>query len=196
MTNAVLKRDYVLLMDKSASMSTRDCNGQTRWDAALEGTLGLAAHLTKLDPDGIDLYFFNSSFTRHPNVTDTQVAELFAGTDPQGGTDLANALGDALNRFKAQQKPTTIVVVTDGDTNDRKAVERAIIEASKVIEVDEQLAIQFVQIGADPKATEMLKSFDDDLVSRGAKFDIVDHVTQRESETLSFTELLLKAIND
>ena len=92
----------------------------------------------------------------------------------------------------------TILVVTDGKPDDQEAVAKAIIEASKQIDKDEELAISFIQIGNDKEATEFLKFLDDDLKKMGAKFDIVDTVSIEdiEDENLTLKEVLLKAITD
>ncbi len=193
---AVLKRDYVLIMDKSGSMATCDVNGKSRWDAAQEGTLALAAKITTLDPDGIDVYFFNGGFKRYEGVTGDKVANLFQENEPQGGTDLGKVLQDAFSHFQLHHKPTTILVVTDGEPTDRASVKKAIIDVSKTMEVDEELAVQFIQIGQDKGAAEFLRSLDDDLVGQGAKFDIVDTVSQEEADNTPFNDLLLKAITD
>jgi hypothetical protein len=61
---------------------------------------------------------------------------------------------------------------------------------------DEELAISFIQVGADPDATKFLKVLDDELQSAGAKFDIVDTLTIDDMEDMTLTEVLLNAITD
>jgi hypothetical protein len=56
-------RDYTLIIDRSASMSTADQRGgKSRWDVIQEATLGLARECQKLDPDGITVYVFAGKF--------------------------------------------------------------------------------------------------------------------------------------
>jgi hypothetical protein len=71
-----------------------------------------------------------------------------------------------------------------------------IINASRKIERDEELAISFIQVGTDATATQFLKALDDQLQGAGAKFDIVDTVTFEDMEDMTLTEVLLKAIVD
>ena len=73
---------------------------------------------------------------------------------------------------------------------------RAIVEASRKIDRDEELAISFIQVGTDPDATKFLKILDDELQSAGAKFDIVDTITMEDMEDYTLTEVLLNAIVD
>lgn len=197
-------RDYTLIIDKSGSMSTPDQpGGKSRWDTAQESTLALARKCEQFDPDGITLYMFSGRFKRFENVTSAKVAELFMENDPAGTTDLASVLKDATDRyFQAKANGTakpngeTILVITDGEPDDRKAVMRVIIEASRQMERDEELAISIIQVGNDQTATNFLKALDDQLESAGAKFDIVDTITMDDMENMTLKEVLLNAIND
>ncbi|MFM6203295.1 MAG: hypothetical protein ACKPE1_29890, partial [Dolichospermum sp.] len=118
----------------------------------------------QLDPDGITIYLFSGKFKRYENVTSAKVSQIFKENDPSGTTDLAGVLkhatDDYLQRKAAgQTKPNreTILVVTDGEPDDRKAVMKVIIEASRRLDKDEELAISFIQVGNDPQATRFLK---------------------------------------
>jgi len=200
----VENRDYTLIIDKSGSMSTPDQpGGRSRWHTAQESTLALARKCEQFDPDGITVYLFSGRFKRYDNVTSDKVAQIFQENDPSGTTDLAGVLKDACDRYlqnkaSGQAKPNgeTILVITDGEPDDRKAVMRVIIEASRRIERDEELAISLIQVGNDPTATRFLKVLDDELQGAGAQFDIVDTITMDDMENFTLTEVLLNAIND
>lgn len=197
-------RDYTLIIDKSGSMSTPDqLGGKSRWDAAQESTLALARKCEQFDPDGITVYLFSGRFKRYDNVTSSKVAQIFQENDPMGTTNLAGVLQDATDQYfrrKAanQAKPNgeTILVITDGEPDDRKAVMRVIIEASRHMERDEELAISLIQVGTDATATRFLKALDDELQGAGAKFDIVDTITLDDMENMTLPEVLLSAIQD
>ncbi len=197
-------RDYTLIIDKSGSMATPDQKGsKTRWVAAQESTFALASKCEQFDPDGITLYVFSGRFKRYENVTASKVIQIFQENDPSGTTDLANVLKHALDNYfqrksSGQTKPNgeTILVITDGEPDDRKAVMKVIIEASRQMERDEELAISFIQVGTDAQATRFLKVLDDELQGAGAKFDICDTITMEDMEDLSLSEVLLNAIND
>lgn len=202
--NILQDRDYTLIIDKSGSMSTPDqAGGRSRWDAAQESTLAIARKCEQFDPDGMTLYVFSGRFKRYENVTSSKVVQIFQENDPSGSTNLAAVLQDATsNYFKrkaaGQTKPNgeTILVITDGEPDDRRAVMRVIIEASRMMDRDEELAISLIQVGTDQTATRFLKVLDDELQSAGAKFDIVDTVTLEDMEDMSLTEVLLNAIAD
>ena len=200
----VEERDYTLIIDKSGSMSINDQpGGKTRWDAAQESTMALARKCEQIDPDGITVYVFSGRFRRYDNVTSDKVTQVYQENEPMGRTDLASVLEDALNNYlerkvagEAKPNGETILVITDGEPDDRKAVMRVIIEASRKIDRDEELAISLIQVGGDRKATEFLKALDDQLESAGAKFDIVDTVTIDDMEEMTLAEVLLNAIID
>ena len=197
-------RDYTLIIDKSGSMSTPDQRGgKTRWEIAQESTIALARKCEQFDPDGITVYVFSGRFKRYENVTAAKVAQIFQENDPVGTTNLAGVLLDATNQYfqrkaSGQAKPNgeTILVITDGEPDDRKAVFEVVINASRKIDKDEELAISLIQVGTDPQATKFLKTLDDQLQSVGAKFDICDTVTLDELEEMSLTEVLMNAITD
>ena len=201
---SVENRDYTLIIDKSGSMSTPDqAGGRSRWEMAQESTLALARKCEQFDPDGITVYLFSSRFKRYNNVTSSKVAQIFQENDPAGTTDLASVLKDAANRYfeskaagEAKAGGETILVVTDGEPDDRKGVMRAIIEASRQMERDEELAISMIQVGSDATATRFLKALDDELQGAGAKFDICDAITIDDMADMTLAEVLLNAIAD
>jgi uncharacterized protein with von Willebrand factor type A (vWA) domain len=200
----VQDRDYTLIIDKSGSMSTPDqAGGRSRWEAAQESTLALARKCEQFDPDGMTVYLFSSRFKRYDNVTSTKVAQIFQENDPAGTTNLAAVLKDAADRYfhrkaagQAKSGGETILVITDGEPDDRKAVMVSIVEASRQMERDEELGISMIQVGNDPTATQFLKALDDQLEGVGAKFDICDTITMDDMADLTLSEVLLNAIND
>jgi uncharacterized protein with von Willebrand factor type A (vWA) domain len=197
-------RDYTLIIDKSGSMSTPDqVGGRSRWEIAQESTLALARKAEQFDPDGITVYLFSGRFKRYDDVTSAKVGQIFLENDPAGTTNLAGVLQDALNNYfqrkaagKTKPNGETILVITDGEPDDRKAVFETIIHATRQMERDEELAISIIQVGSDAQATKFLKALDDQLQSVGAKFDICDTVTLDDLEEMSLADVLMNAISD
>ncbi len=198
------QRDYTLIIDKSGSMITKDqAGGRSRWDIMKESTFALASKCEELDPDGITVYTFSSRFKRYDGVTAAKVMQIFEENEPGGTTNLAGVLQDALNHYfqrkasgKTELKGETILVATDGEPDDRKAVMKVIIEASRQLDQDEEIAISFIQVGSAPEATKFLKVLDDELQGAGAKFDIVDTITMEDMADMTLKEVLLNAIHD
>ena len=200
----IQERDYTLIIDKSGSMSTPDqTGGKSRWEIMQESTLALARKCEQFDPDGMTVYLFSGRFKRFDDVTSQKVAQIFMENDPAGTTNLAAVLKDATDDYfkrkaagQTKANGETILVVTDGEPDDRKAVFEVIVNASRQMEKDEELGISIVQVGSDPQATKFLKALDDQMESIGAKFDICDTVTFDDMEDMSLAEILTNAITD
>jgi hypothetical protein len=197
----LIQRNYFVVIDRSGSMSEpAKKGGISRWEAVQEYTLAIARECEKIDEDGIDVYLFNKSFSSHFNTTADKVKDLFTSNTPNGGTDFVPVLKAVFDRHFLQDKPSTVVVVTDGEPSDGEAGQKALIkllkETAGKLESDSELGITFIQVGDDKAASAFLKKLDDDLVAEGAKWDIVDTKTCDELESLSITDVLLAAIND
>ncbi|AHJ28032.1 hypothetical protein NSP_16980 [Nodularia spumigena CCY9414] len=167
-----------------------------------ENTLALARKCDQLDPDGINVYLFSGRHKFYSEVTASKVQQIFQENHPAGSTNLGGVLQAAFDDFfkRREQGLTpngeTIIVVTDGEPDDRKPVYEQIILASRKIDSDEELAVLFFQIGDDPGATKFLRTIDDELTNAGAKFDIADVTTADEIEDIGFAAALEKAIVD
>lgn len=196
------KYDFVVMIDKSGSMTSTDCpGGKSRWQFAQEYAESIARECAKFDSDGIDVVLFAGTPKLIGGTTPEKVAQIFKENSPAGSTDTAAALQlvfDEYNRKKAvgTAKPVIIVCITDGEPTDQKAVDNAIIAQTKKMTEDGEMGIQFVQIGKDAGARAFLKHLDDDLQAAGAVYDIVDTKNDAEMEEISITDLLVQAITD
>lgn len=198
-------RDFVFVVDQSGSMATGDQKGgKTRWEAAAETAIALAGKISKLDPDGYNLFTFNGKHNRYDNLVDTaKVAQIFAENDPNGSTNLDGVLNAAFSDYqtrkaagKTQPNGEIMVVLTDGAPDDRKAAKNAIISHSKTLDRDSEYGVLFVQVGKDQGAQSFLKELDDDLMPQGAKFDIVDTISMDDIGDRTISEVLAGAIAD
>jgi len=200
--NKEMKRDYTLIIDQSGSMSSMASwsswfKWNTRWSEAKDAVQYLAPHITKLDPDGVKVFFFNHNWKKYENIrTAGEVMDMFSKERPGGSTDLAKVLKKALEEHFESGKDETILVVTDGQPNSEPEVKDVIIKATKKMKLDSELSISFIQIGDDYGAAKFLQALDDDLQDMGAKFDIVDTLTTTEMKGMSFSTLVQKSILD
>ncbi|KOY85826.1 hypothetical protein AD998_06385 [bacterium 336/3] len=191
-----------LILDKSGSMTIRDQkNGRSRWEACKEAITALAYKAEQKDTEGMTLYMFAGRFKRYEKVTAPKVTEIYEENEPGGGTELGDVLEDAFE-FIAQRKasgvnvPELVLVVTDGEPDNRESVSQSIARMSHKIKDRSELAISFIQVGTDPAASEFLKTLDDDLTKAGAALDIVDTLTLEEMEDYSLTQVFDKAFKD
>ncbi|MBS2018724.1 MAG: VWA domain-containing protein, partial [Deltaproteobacteria bacterium] len=140
-------RDYTLIIDKSGSMALKDQpGGRSRWNVARESAFALAAKCEELDEDGLTLYLFSGRFKRYDGVTSSRVDQVWQENEPSGGTDLAGVLRHAFEAYFQRRstglaKPETILVVTDGEPDDPRAVIRAVMEASRKVKDGEELGV-------------------------------------------------------
>lgn len=186
-------RDYILAVDASSSMLMRLPDGRSRWTTVLKAASRLADGVEDLDPDGLDVYTFASRVKKLGNANSQGITDLFAKQAPFGSTNLAGLLNLVLRPWQPE-KPTTLLVITDGEPDDQEAAAKELILATQKMSAETQLAVSFVQVGDDPSATEFLHFLDDELVERGAKFDVVDTVTVHGFGDRSLEEVLMEAI--
>ncbi|CCO30059.1 hypothetical protein RSOLAG1IB_03192 [Rhizoctonia solani AG-1 IB] len=173
--------DIVFLVDDSGSMAG------TRWNEASTALAGVARIASQYDPDGVDIYFLNST-AGGPNMqTYEDVTKLFQVVQPWGptptGRRLDMLLTDYINKIDfARQtngqypKPVNFIIVTDGvPTDDPREV---IIRAARRLDANNvllsQVGIQFIQVGDDSKASRALKEMDDRLGPNHGIRDMVD----------------------
>lgn len=190
--------DFYVVVDCSSSMGepnkASEPTGPTRWQAMQEMVMGFARDISKLDSDGILVAELGGQGRVYHGVNEQNVREMFATLSPRGSTPLHNALANVFNAAKGSKKDF-IAVFTDGVPDDKAAAAKAIVDATKGMETDDELTVLFIQIGDDKYATQWLRELDDSL--KGAKFDIVDAMTVDEANKFGSTvEMVMKAIND
>lgn len=200
-TNSISKEqageyDHIILIDRSGSMGSPSLKfkGKSRWQEAQEFTEGYARFAESVDDDGLTVITFNSHPTVYDGVTADKVHEIFTNESPMGSTNLAAALEAAFKKKFTAGKKAIIMVLTDGEPDSQEDVKTVIKNAANKIDRDEELGIQFIQVGDDRNATRFLADLDDNL--KGAKFDIVNSLTREEAEAYSIEQILWLALND
>jgi Mg-chelatase subunit ChlD len=177
-----LARQYVLVVDRSYSMTTPDGRG-TRWTSACSAVQKLIGAMFMHDVDNcVPVYVFDHETTFVGECTDARdVLNVFKEIQPRGSTDLAGALCVAMEAYTGARRPnyavvpgTTFVVIIDGATDDNEAVKRVLQRfadpANGYVTNHTQIAVSFIQIGDDAGATRFLQDLDDNL----KPLDIVD----------------------
>ena len=167
---AKLKRyDTVFLVGDSDSMFGR-C-----WETAKQVLADIASIAVKYDRDGVDVRFLNEDVDAKERLnldTADKVMKLFDNMEPEGPTPTADVLEEELNEYirayrRDRYKKALNLILTDGEPDSGQEVEDVIVKYARKLEELEapplQVGIQFVQIGGDEAAGELLRSLDDDL---------------------------------
>lgn len=198
--------DFIVLIDKSGSMSETDCPGnKSRWEYAQEYAESIAREAGKHDANGIDVVVFAGTPKLYAGVKADKVKEIFTENSPSGSTDTAAALKLVFDGYNARKaaanaeapaKPIIVICITDGAPSDQNAVDKVLVDHANSLAEDAETGVTFVQIGKDPQARAFLKHLDDNLQSKGAKFDIVDCKNEEEMDKISIVDILEMAIAD
>jgi hypothetical protein len=204
------ERDYTVIIARTAiEHAANPPRFAERWAAAQTAVKALIQYCEELDPDGLTLYVSRRSeqclcsFVRYQWVTSDWLMQIVEENYPPRGTNLQEVLQEALNNYfvrKAlgltKKNGEIIIVLLDGEPDDRLAVARSIKVATQKLETDAELGIGFVQIGEDWIARGFLRALDDDLQHSGAKFDIVDTKFVNEIKSEALTDFLLDVLLD
>ena len=197
-------RDYTLIIDSSQSMATIEkSKGKSRWDLIQESILAIASYCEQFDLDGITLYLFSDQFKRYENVTSDRIIYLFQHHQPSGKNRLSPVLKDATDHYFGRRATEqtiangeTIIIVTSGEIENPTDLRQIIIDAANQLSRDEELAIELIQVGSNADVTTFFQGLDHNLQSQGAKFDICNTITLSDLDSMSLTDVLLKAIVD
>lgn len=155
--------DYVLLIDASGSMANIDPGkAGTRFERAKESVIGLVSELGAIDEDGIDVITFGGEAILHTAgvKTPADVQSAF-NRRVAGGTPTAEALAKAFEIAGKSDKPDFLIVITDGEPNNRQAVKDVLIKQANSQNADGDLTVLFIQIGDDAAAGAFLTQLDD-----------------------------------
>lgn len=169
------KGDQVIfLVDRSGSMATTDCDGDSRYNAVRESIKAFVRGATKYDPDGVSIHFFNNRVETHPDVaTPEAVDKLIDEHGPAGGTATNLAIQAAWKEHRAKASAASFVIIfTDGEPSDPAAVEAAIVNITNTMSTPEEFRLLFLTVGVrSPELSSWLSMLDSSL--KGAKYDIV-----------------------
>lgn len=205
----LIDRDYTVIIAKTADeQGIKPPGFADRWTAAQTAALALAQTCEALDPDGITVYVACRSpeetcfFRKHDQVTSQTLSQIMQDSFPPPKVNLDYVLRSALEDYfarkatgKTKANGEIILVLIDGEPDDRMAVAKTIKEATHQMERDEELGIGLLQIGNDLIAKGYLTALDHHLQGMGAKFDIV---VTRQLETIephSLTDFLISTLH-
>jgi len=200
----IADRDVVVIIDKSGSMSTRDCpNGLSRWEWCAEQMRMLTGETESCFPQGITVVVFSDDFTVYKNTTINQVAEIFDINQPEGGTNTELALEDQLNDYfsrrsllRTKPRPLLIAIVTDGEPNRPARVAETILDAEERMDYPEEISISFLQVGSDIWGTIQLARLHSMLEHHRYGYDIAHLMTFDELQQTGLLGGIARAVTE
>lgn len=189
------ERSLVFMIDKSASMDTKDCpGGLSRWQWCKQhiGEIYLADN--GLLANDISIVTFDSQFRSFRNCSAGQLSTVFQDIAPDGETNMAQALQESLalvRRSLEGGKPALIAIISDGRPTDAENLKKVIIDRVNSLSDAKLLSIVFIEVGTPEK---YLKELDTDLVPKGAKADIVTVMPMDRAQKDGWTATLAAAV--
>jgi len=209
--------DIVLLVDRSWSMGTNDCpasnswadklpfplavgsdDSTSRWEWCLAQTSHLAKQTERALANGFTVVLFAGHYDVFPHVNVKQLRSIFSDHSPGGSTKLEkpleNTFDEYFNRKKLANghvKPLVVGIITDGCPTHPEFVRQEIASVTHEMRDPTEITIVFFLIGAhDRKGEEFVADISRNLISDGAKFNIVRYVPFSQSEQLGLARAL------
>jgi len=171
----------ILLIDHSGSMNGGLGIGPidiSRWGWCRNQITDFSRFCGDRLKGGVTLIPFNDSYEVKEHASNKNLEELFNEIVPSGQTDIYTPLSYAIQSHLAdpdhRNKPVLIVVLTDGLPNQGGSLDQLIAHATNTLQENDEMIITFLTIGQDPEGDELIEHLDKNLVSGGAKEDIVD----------------------
>ena len=197
----LLPYDIELVIDITGSMNWVDGTGNlTKFQWCHEQVRDLAERLAPYHKT-LTVTTFNTVYSTTTECTPEKVEQIYATIEPDGNTDLVDPLmsrlDDALKTHKPDGRPVLIVVITDGLPNvphDPRVVNRALINFTQQLVNPDQIAVTILQIGDTFEGRDFCVDLDDNLVSEGAKYDIVDTKTFAELKQEGLINAMIDAV--
>lgn len=176
--------DIVFVVDDTNSMQLpttghhermpKAYKGPTRWSMICAALEYLATVAAQQDDDGIDLYFLMNKSLNIRNIKDGQSLlnqlQKINVKNSRGGTYFEPILNPILTKYiekldksRGNQvvKPLDIIVLTDGAAHDGRATEKLLLRVADKLETmgkpENQVGIQFVQVGQDTSARKWME---------------------------------------
>lgn len=164
------KYNTVILLDRSGSMQNTDCGstnssskvarGSTRWDWTENELENLVNQSSKILPNGFDVITWNDTPELFENCKVDELGKIYTDHAPEGGNNLGTALVEAFKVKFPTQKPLLVAIVTDGDPDDLRPSETAIVDRLGAEKVGNTKVV-FLRVGGNnSQGEQMLKDLD------------------------------------
>lgn len=187
--------DVVFVIDRSGSMAEPLQSLMTsKWEWCREQIVSFSGEVGSVLKDGFTIITFNDQYQVLRNGRASDVTNCFQNNCPSGNTDLGAPLAEALSQGSYGSKKLLVVVITDGLANRGRKPEDIIIEATKTMNKPSDIIVSFLEVGEKFSGLDLLKRLDNDLVSAGAKYDIVQVLPFNQLKAMGLTKALTSVV--
>lgn len=191
--------DIVLLVDHSGSMTANILNdptpGRTKWEWIQNQARTTSFDLSNAFQKGVRLVMFENKYEIHENVLPAQITSIFMSTKAGGGTFMTPPLRVVLANKIKSGRPTIICVITDGiKLGHYPEIRDCIMNAIKATPGKYDLSINFFIINSGQYDTE-LQTMKTDLLTEGARLDIVNLKNFDEVRSRGLTNILIDCVS-
>jgi len=165
----------------------------TPWEKSVAMLDGIVSHVSKVDPDGVDIVCFGGrqNVDWYRNITNTKnLEEVVTDKPPRGVCLMGKAMEEVIEDAFAKdmtKRPVSILVLTAGRPEDRQRLDTTLKNTvERLAESCEvcPLSITMVQVGDSSKGEAYLKQLDDGMQAsceaNGETFDLVDTIKDQE----------------
>lgn len=188
---------FIIAIDTSGSMSSTDtADGTSRLKFSMETIKTFVREAEKLDPDGVSIYTFDHVLKTFPDALSGKIDSILASIVMGASTMTHLAITRAFEEHLAKKNEQTFLMIfTDGEPNDQKAVIDSIVNITKKVADPLEFRIAFITVGKRSAALQaFLTDLDDNLKTKyGALHDIVD---VKEIGEVDFIGSLAGALTD
>ncbi|HEY9681168.1 MAG TPA: hypothetical protein V6C86_06285 [Oculatellaceae cyanobacterium] len=192
-----------LIIDRTGSMQWVDgTDGMSKFEWCHNQVRDLVKKLSPYQ-NRVTITTFNTSFDTRENCALEEVERIYGSIKPEGNTDLVDPLVQRLDAayaiWHSGNKRTLIVVIHDGLPNvphDTTVIDKEIIDYTKRMREPNEVLVTFLQIGDTYDGKDFCRRLDTGLISKGAKYDIVDSVTFDKLKSEGLTNALIQAVTN
>ncbi|KAI9566602.1 hypothetical protein HD554DRAFT_1981336, partial [Boletus coccyginus] len=183
------------------------------WAQAWEALAGIVDIANQYRSKGADIHFMhideyasNMQVVVFSRIIRTSIDSVVVLThSPDEDTPTGMKLGQIINHYlplseceHSTHELITAIVITNGLPTDQVDLESVIIDAAHRLKCHhikhDMFRIQFVQIGTDPAASELLHTLDDHLMTHYKIRDIIDSTPYDPRQGAFDTEYMLKIL--
>jgi hypothetical protein len=167
--------NVIVGIDRSGSMDTRDCEGQTRYTYLGEKLVAFTgAAVESAAGNKVTALFFNDNVKEATLKSASDAEAAMKQYHTGGSTGTHSVLEYAYKVAQRTPDPAMFFLVTDGHPDSEDAVDKEIISITKRIKNPEDFRVMILTVGnRDSHLEKWLEHLDSDLGSLGALFDIV-----------------------